>query len=223
MTNDISTRPAPAVVSHRLMEFMKGKATAREPISTLRRADWLCVVDGWTGRNASTTEREAEIVSTLERSGTEVVRARRRPVEVVSLDQSIRMPLESLRDRSVALLSGVARPESIHRTLESLGAHVVEERRFRDHHKYAPKDCRDLGHSDLLWITTEKDALKILPEWLGGITLWVLRIEVEIDEEDAVLARLEGLLQAAGRLAAQPSGERAPNDLVAGFSVARVR
>jgi tetraacyldisaccharide 4'-kinase len=194
----------------------------REPISTLRRADWLCLVDGWAGLDESSDEREAETVSTLERTGTEVVRARRRPVELVSLDRSTRMPLESLRDRSVGLLSGVARPASIHRTLESLGARVVVERRFRDHHEYAPKDCRDLDETDVLWVTTEKDALKIMPEWLGGAALWVLRIEVEIDGENAVLDRLESRLQAAGRLAAHSSGPPG-NELADGFSAARVR
>jgi hypothetical protein len=59
-----------------------------------------------------------------------------------------------------------------------------------------------------MWITTEKDALKILPEWLGDDTLWVLRIEIEIDEEETVLDRLEARLQSSGRLP-QRSAERA--------------
>ena len=58
-----------------------------------------------------------------------------------------------------------------------------------------------LDHSDLIWITTEKDALKILPEWVGETGFWVLRIEVEIDEETAVLDRLETQLRESGRLA----------------------
>ncbi len=103
-----------------------------------------------------------------------------------------------------------------------MGARVVVERRFRDHHEYAPKDCRDLDETDVLWVTTEKDALKIMPEWLGGAALWVLRIEVEIDGENAVLDRLEGRLQAAGRLAAHSSGPPG-NELADGFSAARVR
>ena len=102
----------------------------------------------------------------------------------------------------------MARPASVRRTLERLGAHVVEERRFRDHYEYTQKDCRDLDHSTLMWITTEKDALKILPDWLGDNTLWFLRIEVEIDDEDAVLDRLEARLQATGRLAGQPTRQR---------------
>jgi len=181
----------------------------REPISTLRHADWLCVMDAGSGRTASGGEalRETEIIASHERSGCDVVWASRRPVELVSLGRSEKLSLDSLRDRRVGLLSGIARPASIRRTLEALGARVIVERRFRDHHEYGPKDCRDLDHSALMWITTEKDALKILPEWLGDDTLWVLRIEVEIDEEDAVLDRLEMRLQATGRLAERPEGE----------------
>jgi len=177
----------------------------RESIATLRYADWLCVIDGGSDDEASLGEglREAEIVGHHERSGREVVWAHRRPLELVSLDQSRQLPLNFLRGQRVGLLSGVARPASVRRTLEGLGARVVVERRFRDHHAYTPKDCRDLDHSKLMWITTEKDALKILPEWLGEDTLWVLRIEVEIDEEDAVLDRLEARLRSAGRLSSR--------------------
>lgn len=179
----------------------------REPVSTLRRADWLCFVDGRANRESSTaqTEREAEILMSLDISGKEILQARRCPVELVSLDQSKKTPLASLRGRRVGLLSGVARPASVRGTLETLGAHVVAERRFRDHHAYTRKDCSDLDGSDLMWITTEKDGLKILPEWLGDNTLWVLRIEVEIEGEDAVLDRLEARLRARGRLADQPT------------------
>lgn len=180
----------------------------RESISTLRHADWLCVIDGRSGGPASTGEapREAEIISSFESSGCDVVWASRSPVELVSLDQSGKLSLDSLRGRRIGLLSGVARPASVRRTLETLGARVVAERRFLDHHEYTAKDCSDLDHSALMWITTEKDAFKILPEWLGDDTLWVLRIEIEIDEEDAVLDRLEAWLQAAGRLAERPAG-----------------
>jgi len=182
----------------------------REPVSALRYADWLCVMDGHGSDKGSAGEslREAKIVESFENSGRHVVWASRHPVELVSLDQSHKLSLDSLRGRRVGLLSGVARPASVRRTVERLGAHVVEERRFRDHHEYTQKDCRDLDHSALMWITTEKDALKILPEWLGNDTLWFLRIEVEIEGEDAVLDRLEACLQATGRLAGQPTSQR---------------
>jgi tetraacyldisaccharide 4'-kinase len=197
----------------------------RESIRTLRHADWLCVIDADSGGATSGREglREVEIVRSLENSGCDVVWAHRRAIALVALDQSGKLSLDSLRGRRVGLLSGVARPASVRRTLEGLGARVVAERRFRDHHAYAPKDCRGLDHSALMWITTEKDALKILPEWLGEDTLWVLRIEVEIEEENAVLARVEARLQAAGRLAPEPESSAGSAGLASGFSAEGVR
>lgn len=179
----------------------------REPVSALRHADWLCLMDDHLCDHASNPETlgGTRFRLSAKPSDREVVRARRLPVELISLDRSDRRSLESLRGQAVGLLSGIARPSSVRLTLEALGARVVAERRFRDHHEYSPKDCRDLDPSALLWITTEKDALKILPEWVGDDTLWVLRIEVEIEEEMAVLDRLEKRLQAAGRLASRPT------------------
>ncbi len=187
----------------------------REPLSTLARADWLCIVDGavvhdpTAGESSMREARDARIVSKLEADGGHIVRARRRPVEITTLDRNQTRLLDSLRNLRVGLLSGIARPASFRRTLEALGARVVVERRFRDHHAYSPRDCAGLDDTGIMWVTTEKDALKILPEWLGGASLWVLRIEVEIEDEGAVLDRLENVLQRAGRLASEPSRDPA--------------
>jgi tetraacyldisaccharide-1-P 4'-kinase len=172
----------------------------------LRHADCLCVIDGRSIGLESMAEflPEVKLVESLDNSGYRVVRASRNPVELVALGQTEKRSLDSLRGRRVGLLTGVARPESVRRTVEALGACVVAERRFRDHHTYTAKDCHGLDHSSLMWMTTEKDALKILPEWLGDDTLWVLRIEIEIDEEEAVLDCLEARLHASGRLPPRP-------------------
>jgi tetraacyldisaccharide 4'-kinase len=174
----------------------------RESLRTLRFADWLCIVDGDFDRSTDRTEASSgeKAAVAFARDGHEVVRAARRPIRLVSLDRGQSMPLESLRDRRVGLLSGVGRPGSVRRTIESLGAEVATERRFPDHHEYRREDCVDLDHSSLLWLTTEKDALKILPDWLAGETLWVLQIEVEFEDEEKMLDRLEERLRQAGRL-----------------------
>lgn len=176
----------------------------REPISTLRHADWLCVIDGRLAPASvdGTNTVEAEVLAAHRASGRKVISANRQPIELVSLDRSKRLAVSWLAGRRVGLFCGVARPTSVRRTLESLGAEIVAERRFRDHHTYHPRDCRGLDQSGLVWITTEKDALKILPAWIGATPLWVLRIEVEIDDEDDVLDRLEEGLRAKGRLGA---------------------
>ena len=87
----------------------------------------------------------------------------------------------------MGLLAGIARPDSLRRTLEGLGAEVVAERTFRDHHQYRASDLDDLVKQASLWVTTEKDALKLRAEWSGAAELWVLGIEVELEEGEAFL------------------------------------
>ncbi len=198
----------------------------REPASVLRHADWVCVVDGneleapqrqETGsgkrdRVGGGDSRVPRFVSTmLDRVGAaplDVVIAKRRPEELVRLGRSERRPLETLRGLRVGLISGLARPASFRRTVESLGAEVVAERCFGDHHRYSPKDLDGLEDTVDLWITTEKDAVKIVPDWLGGRSLWVLTIEMEIECEDRLLDRIEARLREEGRLAERPGTSR---------------
>ena len=73
----------------------------------------------------------------------------------------------------------------------ALGATVVAERLFPDHHPYSATDCASLDPLVPEWVTTEKDALKILPEWMAGKKLSVLGIEIEFEEEATVLDAIE--------------------------------
>jgi Tetraacyldisaccharide-1-P 4'-kinase len=81
------------------------------------------------------------------------------------------------------------------RSVEALGATVVAERSFPDHHRYRERDLRDLDAAPL-WITTEKDALKILPRWAHGADLRVLASGLEVEAGDAFVDWLEGALRA---------------------------
>jgi tetraacyldisaccharide 4'-kinase len=96
------------------------------------------------------------------------------------------------------MLCGIARPASLRRTLEALGATVVAERNFPDHHRYTERDLRNLDAARL-WITTEKDALKILPRWTHGADLRVLASGLEVEAPDALVDWLERTLRAKRR------------------------
>jgi tetraacyldisaccharide 4'-kinase len=107
-------------------------------------------------------------------------------------------PLEdpgSLADREVGLLSGIARPDSLRRSVEALGARVVAERSFRDHHRYRPGDLAGLSGEAPGWITTEKDAIKLNPAWAPGVTISALVIDLELEDPsflDWLSSRLHG-------------------------------
>jgi len=176
----------------------------REPASALRFADWLCVVDG---DGAGEPAVVAAWRASRGRRGRFAFRAHRRPAGLHSLDGRARRPTGELAGSRVGILCGIARPASFRRTVESLGAVVVAERIFPDHHAFTARDLRDLDPAVPLWIVTEKDATKILPSWVAERPIWVLPIELEIEDEGAVLDALEAVLQEAGRLAPSRGGE----------------
>jgi tetraacyldisaccharide 4'-kinase len=92
------------------------------------------------------------------------------------------------------MLCGLARPVTLRRSLEALGAHVVAERCFGDHHRYRPSDVRGLREAAPLWVTTEKDAVKIPAAWAAPADVRVLSIGFAVEGERAFLDWLEARL-----------------------------
>jgi tetraacyldisaccharide 4'-kinase len=160
----------------------------REPLGALRAADAVLVVDG-----PLPDADEARIRRAAPRAAW--FAARRRPVSLHRLGGREAEPVAWLAGRRVGLLAGIAGPAAFRRTLASLGAEVVAERVFPDHHRYRERDLADLAGAQT-WVTTEKDAAKILPRWLGGADLRVLAIELEVANAQAFEDWLERTLRA---------------------------
>ena len=113
-------------------------------------------------------------------------------------------PLETLRDLHVGVITGIARPERIRKTLVELGARVVEVRDYPDHHPYQREDIQALT-PDLDWIMTAKDAVKIPFVWATGRQVHVLEESVRPEEPTGlvewIIRRLDPRLDASGRRA----------------------
>jgi tetraacyldisaccharide 4'-kinase len=155
----------------------------REPPAAVRLAQAIGVVDGpLPERDEALLRRLAPAARRFE--------ARRVPAALRSLGGGAAEAPAWLQGRPVGLLCGIARPTAFRRTVEGLGARVVAERCFRDHHAYRARDLAGLAAAAPLWVTTEKDAFKILPGWTGA-DLRVLIIELEVDEPDALLDWVE--------------------------------
>lgn len=153
----------------------------REPVAALAQADAVVVMDG------PLPAADAAAVAAL---APRAVRfeARRVAEALLRLGGGPADPPEALRGRAVGMLCGIARPASFRRTLESLGARVVAERAFPDHHRFAASDLAGLGAQAALWVATEKDAVKLAAEWVCGADLRVLRIGVDAPPALAALA-----------------------------------
>ena len=156
----------------------------REPVAALRAADVVGVIDG--PLDSGDEDLLGRVVPAALR-----FEARREPLALRALSSAESQPPAALAGALVGLLAGIARPDSFRRTLERLGAEVVAERRFPDHHRYRPSDLRDLEREAPLWVTTEKDAVKILPAWVAGLDVRVLAIELAVEEPGRLLEWLD--------------------------------
>jgi tetraacyldisaccharide 4'-kinase len=154
----------------------------REPRGALRRAGLV-----WISRVDQADPARAEALRSLAReaTGRPPVESRHAPVEVLDGALARRFGLDALRGRRVLALSALARPGAFRRTLAALGAEVVLERAFRDHHRFTGTElaevqrAADAARCDLV-VTTEKDAVRLSPDQAAGDRLRVLRIEAEI-------------------------------------------
>ncbi len=123
--------------------------------------------------------------------------ARHEPHRIWGPDGSI----HTLEGRRVFLISGIARPDSFARSATSLGAEVVGERVFRDHHRFSDEDvlttdaeARGLG-ADIL-LATGKDAPKLSVLARPSLPLCFLEVTVRLDPEGERL--LAATLERAG-------------------------
>ena len=103
-------------------------------------------------------------------------------------------PPSSLAGREVGVLSALAHPRALRETVEAIGARVIAERTFADHHLYRASDLSGLAAQAPLWVTSEKDAVKLDPAWCGSANVRVLALETSVAEPEKFLAWLDARL-----------------------------
>lgn len=163
----------------------------REPLAALSRAHAILTTGG------ALPPRDEALIA---RAAPDAVRfaATRTPREIRVLGtrspRAEPAPAAALAGAEVGVLSALATPGALRATVEALGARVVAERSFPDHHRYAAADLVGLAKQAPLWITTEKDAVKLEPAWCARADLRVLAVETTLEEPEKFLAWLEARL-----------------------------
>ncbi|MCM8791795.1 MAG: tetraacyldisaccharide 4'-kinase [Candidatus Omnitrophica bacterium] len=100
--------------------------------------------------------------------------------------------------KRVILLSGIADPNFFKDIILSLGIEVEAEIRFPDHYCYKRKDIESIRYISKtkktnLFVTTEKDAVKIANFDLSGIDIFALRISLKIKDEEVFHERISSI------------------------------
>lgn len=90
--------------------------------------------------------------------------------------------LSSVKDKRVAIFSGIAHPERVVKTVAGLGADIVFRRFFRDHHFFHPDEIARLAtlsqqEGAEMLVCTEKDKVKISE--VSDVKLPIVWIKIE--------------------------------------------
>jgi len=185
---------------------MLPRGMLREPVRALRRAHAVVLTHA---DRVSEGERSRLADQLLrQNAGLVLAEARHRPLALRDYAGGEPLSLEGLAGGRWAALSSLGQPESFEETLRDLGAGDVIPARFPDHHPYTAVDLaavlkrvRQEGVDGI--VTTEKDAVKIQPEWLDGAPLRVVEIGLEFltgqdDLERLTRARIESRSRTSG-------------------------
>lgn len=166
----------------------------REPVSALRRAHAILVTrTDQAGDLGSLRRRLGECAP-----GIPVAWTIHQPCRVVDLCSGREGPPESLQGKRVLAVSGIANPDSFHRTLRQLGATPAKVLTFPDHHAFTREDRARMGSEARAAgaeyiLTTEKDAVRLGADLPADAPTLALGIEVKIIEGGEALERLLGI------------------------------
>ena len=163
-------------------EYLLPRGTLREPPANLRRASYIFITKTPPEGNAALIER----IRSYNRTAA-IVECRHQPLYLQNLyDSADRRPLDHLRGKYIAAISGIARPESFEQSLVGLGANLEITRSFADHHRFTDKELQEFtarcSRRDLEFIvTTEKDSVRFPAKFEAlEVPVYYLRVEIEI-------------------------------------------
>jgi tetraacyldisaccharide 4'-kinase len=163
-------------------EFLLPRGTLREPPRNLRRASYIFITKSAPAGNAALIERIRRFNRTAE-----IIECTHQALYLQNLYVADdRRPLEFLRGKYIAAISGIARPESFEEKLTALGATLEITKRFADHHRFTDDELAEFNarcsRRDLdLIVTTEKDGVRFPAKFENlDVPIYYLRVEIEI-------------------------------------------
>lgn len=164
------------------------RGTLREPVEGLRRADLFLLTRVDT---AAPMDSGIEDIRRKLRSinpAAPILESVHSPVCLENITTGERLELEFLTGRNVFAVSSIGNPQSFEKTLRNLGARVVDEFRFADHHRYTSDEIARIQRMAQergvrTWLTTQKDAVRLKPfrnSFVTGEAVDVLALVIEL-------------------------------------------
>ena len=158
------------------------RGTMREPRTSLKRASYIILTK-------SGGKPQDELIATIRKYNkvADIIVCNHGASYLENIFTGERQELSFLKNKYVACMSGIARPESFEGLVEGLGAHVEIRRRYPDHYWFDQEEldafverCADRA-MDLI-VTTEKDAVRFLKPGEMDVPIYFLRIQIDIEQ-----------------------------------------
>ena len=158
---------------------MLPRGVLREPAKNLRRADFIFITK---------SDGDSEDVRRLVREyndKAEIIECCHAPRVLRDVYTREELPLEWLKGKTLATLSGIAVPQGFENSLRKLGARVIHCERYADHHRYEPSEIiealnRAADRKCDALLTTEKDAVRFPRLETTPVPAYYLRVDIEI-------------------------------------------
>jgi tetraacyldisaccharide 4'-kinase len=169
----------------------------REEPEALRRASGILL----TRADAATPEQLSATRTLVEKYSTAPLwQASHAPQALRDERSGTVSNLEELRGRKVIAISALADNAQFFQTLRNCGASVAGHVARRDHHRWREGEVKSAlalaQKQGAALVTTEKDAVKWLPGWIGGspVEVWSVQIALRLKNEVEFAAWLDAAL-----------------------------
>lgn len=172
--------------------YLLPRGILREPLSAIKRADIIVITRSDNSVDINNLIDTIRLYNSL----APLFKAIYELSMLINIKSGRTVDLRTLKNKPVAIFSGIANPASFSNLIKSLGANIVNEAIFTDHQIYTLKDIERIINNKKeaeMIITTEKDAVKIRGMTDNDIGLWALRADVKIldkiDEWESVFLK----------------------------------
>ncbi|MDF2441483.1 MAG: tetraacyldisaccharide 4-kinase [Abditibacteriota bacterium] len=174
----------------------------REPPAELRRADAIVL----TRADLATPLQLEQARQAIEQwTQAPIWTARHAPWAICDEAQGQASPIEVLSGASVATISALADNAAFIETLKSCACRLGPSLMKSDHHRWNEQEVSAFSQAAGAFftsansgrhaiVTTEKDAVKIQPQWTAPWPLWSLVIEMSVEQGGSLLAQIEAKL-----------------------------
>jgi tetraacyldisaccharide 4'-kinase len=182
--------------------FLLPRGIIREQATALKRAQVL-VLSRFDGSREAEQSRKNLVGQWPDKT---IVTAAHRATRLFEVTTQRELPLSSVKNKRLAAFAGIGRPDDFFRTVRDLGADLVHTTALPDHHPLTVELLASLveeasAKQPELWLTTEKDWVRLPSDLPGSMKLMILAVEIDLDGDSSLLkAMVQESLGTSGQI-----------------------